>query len=147
MGSIELGRDQSHNPIIITYDDQLSFRDFTGWSMKDHAELSFNGKTIYGSCFSNEKPDSQIFPVTMRNATFAKCNLDNIILPATNTAIQCSQRRFKAQNDLRDWEIDVSNNPVRVINEKYWISRRFSVDPNDIPAQRLNSLDEITRTG
>lgn len=51
--------------------------------------------------------------------------------------IQCSQKRFQVQNDLRDWEIDDGGDPVKVINEKLWVSKGISVDPKHIPKQEL----------
>lgn len=59
------------------------------------------------------------------------------------TILKCSQRRFKIQNDLRDWEVDNKNKPVKVINEKFWVMQEVSVDPKDIPAQKIElSKDE-----
>lgn len=51
--------------------------------------------------------------------------------------LKCSTRRIQAQNDLRDWEIDRLNKPVKVVNEKFWTLRSVSVDPRDIPKTKI----------
>ena len=93
-----------------------SFKDFTGHSMVLKTDL--NGQTIRGSCFSREIPDSEVFPPDMKGVTFINCNLDNVTIPDGNTVTDCSQRRFKVQNDMNDWEIDDNNIPLNVMN---WI--------------------------
>ena len=59
-------------------DDQLSFKDFTGWEFISRPEYDFDNKIIYASCFSQENPDTDIFGKALTNATFLKCNLDNV---------------------------------------------------------------------
>ena len=61
-------------------DDELSFRDFTGWDFRDRPEYDFNNKIIYASCFSQEEPDKPIFGDNLVGTTFIKCNLDNVFL-------------------------------------------------------------------
>lgn len=61
-------------------DDELSFKDFTGWDFRDRPEYDFNNKVIYASCFSNETPNTPIFGDSLSNTTFIKCNLDNVFL-------------------------------------------------------------------
>lgn len=61
-----------------TYDDELSFKDFTGWDFKSRPEYDFDNKVIFGSIFSQEIPDSDIFGKVLTNATFVRCNLDNV---------------------------------------------------------------------
>lgn len=51
--------------------------------------------------------------------------------------ISCSKKRFKVQNDLRDWEIDIKNKPLKLIDEKYWIMKGVPVDPRYIPDQEI----------
>ena len=121
--------------------DEFSFRDLTGRSNI----ILPNDIIIYASCFSQEVPGSKIFPNDMSGVRFIKCNLDNVFIPVGNAAIDCTQRKFKVQNDLRDWELDQSDVPTRVINEDLWIKNGFSVDPIDIPAEELTSIDQIVR--
>ena len=59
--------------------------------------------------------------------------------------INCSQRRFKVQNDLRDWEIDHTDKPIKVINEKYWEMSGYSIDAKDIPLQKIESIDRVPK--
>lgn len=59
-------------------DEQLSFKDFTGWEFISRPEYSFDNKVIYASCFSQETPDSDIFGKALNNTTFIACNLDNV---------------------------------------------------------------------
>jgi len=87
-----------------------SFNDFTGANLSGKTDM-FDIE-IRSSCFSQEKPDSNIFPQNMSGVTFINCNLDNCIIPAGNAVIDCSQRRFKAQDDGFDWLIDKNNNPI-----------------------------------
>lgn len=53
------------------------------------------------------------------------------------TILKCSRRRFKIQNDLRDWELDSKDKPVKVINEKFWNLQDISTDPKDIPTEKI----------
>lgn len=142
MGKSQIGIDQGQ-PVIIEYNDEFSHKDFTGWSWQDR-HLP-NDIVIYNSCFSNETPDAEVFKSDMTGVTFICCNLDNCLIPQGNIVIDGSRRRFKVQNDLRDWEIDSQNKPVEVINKKYWGMLGFSVDKADIPPQKLNSINEIKR--
>lgn len=124
----------------VTYetDDELSGRDFTGWDFNDRPEYDFSNKVIYASVFSNETPRSLIFPSKTSGVTFLHCNLDNVELPDASVAVNCSTKSFEVQNDLRDWEIEpLTDVPIKVLNEKYWVSKGISVDPADIPAQKV----------
>lgn len=90
-----------------------SFKDFTGWNFKGSQEYTFPpGTTIDRSCFSQEHPDSDIFPDGMTGVTFRSCNLDNVLIPPGNTLTDCTTRRFAAQNDGKDWIVDSNNQPV-----------------------------------
>ena len=57
--------------------------------------------------------------------------------------LRCSTRRIQVQNDLRDWEIDRLNKPIKVTNEKYWVLKQISVDPKFIPKEKI-SLEKVT---
>lgn len=90
-----------------------SHKDFTGRNLTAH---KIEPQVIRGSCFSQETPDSVVFPADMTGVTFEYCNLDNCVIPAGNTVIGGSQRRFQVQNDLNDWEIDEQNIPLCLVN-------------------------------
>lgn len=116
------------------YDTRYSYKDYTGHSLK---HLNLTNCTVYASCFSQEKPDTQIFSDDTSNVTFIRCNLTNVTTPPNSTVIDCVQKRILVQNDLRDWEIDENDNPIAVVNAKYWESVGVSVNPSDIPAQKI----------
>lgn len=122
------------------YDEELSFRDFTGWEFLSRPEYDFNNKVVYATCFSQENPDSIVFPENLSGTIFLNCNLDNVSIPVGCEVIMFnggSQKTFQVQNDLRDWELDDKGDPVKVLNEKYWIQKGITVDPEHIPDQKI----------
>ena len=96
----------------ITFDDEYSFKNHAGGNL---AEADLNGKTIYASTFASEQPGTQVFHPEIIGVTFIKCNLDNVVIPDGNTLIECSTKRFKAQDDGYDWIVDENNVPVERI--------------------------------
>ncbi len=56
--------------------------------------------------------------------------------------IEGSVQRHEEQNDGRDWLIDKNGNPIKILNEKYWIQQKFSVDPADIPDEKIDTLSK-----
>lgn len=126
----------------IIYDDEYSLRDLTGRKL---TEYQLDNKVIYATCFSHEQPDSIVFSDNMVDATFVNCNLDNCFIPSGNTVIGGSQRRFKVQNDLRDWEIDEANKPVKLVNEEMWQQAGYSIDPKDIPTKKQTNIEETKK--
>lgn len=119
----------------------LSLKDFTGRRVVT-SDVS-SGDCIYGSCFSQETPDTNVFPIEVDGLTFIKCNLDNVEIPENSTLIDCVSRRFKCQNDLRDWEVDEYGDPVKLLDEDYWIGIGKSVDKDDIPQTPFSDISEI----
>lgn len=93
---------------------EIANKDFTGQTLVERIDL--NDAIFYHCCFSQEKPDTHIFPETMTGACFAYCNLDNVFIPAGNTAAESSQRRFIAQTDGQDWILDDADNPIEMLN-------------------------------
>lgn len=119
--------------------ETYSFKDFTGQSL---AHIPVNELTgdIVGSCFSHETPGTIVFPTNMV-AVFKRCNLDNCIIPVgctieSDKGIASSQRRFKVQNDLEDWEINEADEPTEPLSKKYFESLGLSTDPKDIPIEK-----------
>lgn len=119
----------------ISYECDLKWhnKDLTGRDLTKEVLRNIN---VFGSCFSQEKPDSHIFPDDMSGVTFLFCNLDNVFIPPNNEVIQCSQRKFKVQNDLEDWVIDAQLKPVEPLNKETFIAKGISTDPKDISAQK-----------
>lgn len=110
----------------------MDFEDFTGRSFRNTKVP----RRITGSCFSQETP-VKIFPDDMNGVTFERCNLDNVILPPGNNMIDCSNRMFKAQNDLEDWELE-NEKPKRPMNARKFQKYNLSTEPKDIPKKKLD---------
>ncbi len=124
----------NYNGIDYDVDDELSFKDFTGWDFNDRPEYDFSNKIVYASCFSNETPDNAIFNLKTENTTFIKCNLMNVKVPDKSIVIDCQTQRFKVQNDLEDWIIsEVDNIPIEPLNKLVFEKLNISTDPADIP--------------
>lgn len=103
--------EQVYNDVTYNCNETLSFKDFTNTSLEDF--IIPPGTVIYGSCLSQETPDSHIFPEGMNGVTIVRCNLDNVFIPPGNTVIHpISQRRYQVQEDGTDWIIDENNNPI-----------------------------------
>ncbi len=85
-------------------------KDFTGQSLIERDDM--NGQAIIGSCFSQERPDTIVFPPDLIGVTFIDCNLDNCTIPDGNTVQGGSRRRILVQGDGFDWIVDADNNPV-----------------------------------
>jgi hypothetical protein len=112
------------------------FKDFTG-----ARDINIpDGAVVCRSNFSQEEPNTMVFRANMKNVTFVEGNLDNVFIPPTpfNEVIGSSRRSFKVQNDLRDWEVDSQGRPTKVLGEDYWIEKGISVNPNEIPNEKIN---------
>ena len=121
---------------IYNADEKYSWKDFTGQILTDRKDL--NDKIIFGSCFSQEIPDTKVFPDDMKNVIFVNCNLDNVYIPAGNIVMGSTQRRFKVMNDWEDWIVDKDNKPIEPIDKEKFIELGISVDPKDIPKEKLS---------
>jgi hypothetical protein len=123
------------NGVTYECDAAHSQKDYTGWDWNQRDRL--DGLTIEGSCFSQETPNSHIFPADMTGVTFISCNLDNVFIPDGNTVIQCSQKSFEIQNDLEDWIVDENDEPIEPVNKKQFERLGLSTDPADLPDEPL----------
>ena len=118
------------------FDPRYSRRDFTGRSLVGRKDM--DGIAVYGSCFSHETPESEVFPPEVKGLVLVRCNLDNVALPAGATAIDCTRRRFRVQNDLNDWLIDEHDAPVKPTTWRAFEKRGLPVpSPVGIPAQKV----------
>lgn len=105
-------------------------KDFTNRDLSECAGLS--GKTIIGSCFSQEIPRNP-FPAGMTGTTFVSCNLDNCLVPVGNTIDpSCSHRLFACQIDGYDWIVDDNLHPLTPLNLEYHIENGLNTDPTKI---------------
>lgn len=124
-----------YNDIKYDINPEYSFKDFTGRSGLCFEKIS---GIVYASSFGNETSDNHIFPETISGVTFIKCNLDNVFIPSGNTIIDCSQRRFKVQNDGNDWLIDGMDKPTLPIDHNIFIKFNLPIpDPKDIPPKKV----------
>ena len=121
-----------YNNEIVEMNSEFSQKDFTHQTV----ELP-NNINVYASCFSQEKVDTHVFPDDMTGVTFYNCNLDNCFIPLGNTVIGGKNRRFTVQNDGEDWVIDSQNKPVEPVTKKRFLQLGLSIDPKDIPKQKV----------
>lgn len=125
----------------ITFDDKYSFKDYTQRNLLEAKDLE--GKVIYASSFSQENPDTKVFPDSVKKMTFYNCNLDNVFMVKPGwIVIGGSERKYQVQNDLKDWEVDITGKPIRVLNEEHWIKQGYSVDVKDIPLIKLEKVED-----
>lgn len=119
-----------YNGNDVEINSEFSLKDFTGKSLK-YRQITGN---VYGSCFSREKPDSDVFPSNMQGVTFYDCNLDNCLIPAGNIVVGGSIRRYQSQNDGNDWLVDENNNPTMPTNFDAFSQLGLPIPlPSDIP--------------
>ena len=128
----------------ITYTDKYSKQDFTGKTLLEADDLE--GVVIYGSCFSQETPDTDVFPINIKKITFYNCNLDNVkIVKPGWIVIGGSERRFKVQNDRMDWIVDNGNIALEPIDKEEYIKLGISISPSDLPLEMMKE-DIIKKT-
>ena len=110
-----------------------SHADFTGRNLTKH---KIEQTEIVGSCFSQENPDTEVFPADLA-VTFINCNLDNCVIPKGCTVEGGSNRRCKIMNDRNEWEVDEAGNPIRLFD--YLLLDKMGIErpkPEDIPATK-----------
>lgn len=86
--------------------------DYTGWDLSGCTDMS--GRTIEGMCLSQCTPRA-VLPADLTGTTFVDCNLDNVVVPEGNTLIRTANRRYLAQEDGNDWEVDENDNPIKIL--------------------------------
>jgi len=125
-------------------DERYSFKDFTGRNLKK--EDIPNNVVIYGSCFSQEIVDRNIFRDDMTGVTFIKCNLDNCFIPVGNVVVDCWQRKFSCQNDGNDWILDKDSKPLKPVNHKIFTKLSLPMpDPKDIPVVKCEECIDLLK--
>ncbi len=105
-------------------------------------DRNWNDFVFYALDFSQGSPDTHIFPEDMTGAVFINCNLDNVFLPEGNTVIGGTKKKFRVQNDGRDWYLNEQDQPTRPTNEKYWVKHDTFTDPMYIPETQLEVTPE-----
>lgn len=113
--------------IVYNANEKYSWKDYTGKSLQDATDLE--GITIFGSCFSQELPATEmkgnvkVFPEILKKITFINCNLDNVkINKPTWVTMGCSERNFKVKKDINgkdlgDWLIDENGIRIKEVSE------------------------------
>ncbi len=141
MGKVTLGEPE-FDGVILDYNDEYSNKNFHDIDLSNRTNM--NGIVIYSSLFYSEIPDTNVFPENMNGVKFVNCNLDNIIIPEGNVLQNCSNKRFKVQNDGNDWLIDENNKPIKPLH--FFVFEKLNLpmpDPNDIPDERVSSFIDL----
>ena len=110
--------------------EKYSYKDFTDKTFLDVPVKEFNNTVIVGSCFSQQnEPNKKVFPRSLKDVVFRKCNLDNVYIPSGNKIEDGCYRRLITQNDLETWIVDKSNKPIKPVHNK----DEQNTDPEKIP--------------
>ena len=135
--------------------EKHSQRDYTGRSLRDCDPAEFGGTIIEGSCFSQETPNTQVFPPGTKDVEFHSCNLDGVALPPGSVLVTgrggaCCHRQFRAYDMAHasgakagqpvkneqgnalpadDWELDPEGAPARPLNHAAWTKNGRNIDP------------------
>ena len=128
-----------------TLNEKYSYKDFTNKNLLDVDVKELNNTVIRGSCFYQEKSWDEaklyikVFPDGMTGVTFDRCNLDNVEIPAGNIVLPTNSHKIiKVQNDWSDWELEANGTPKEPLNKKDYLDLGLSVDPKNIPAEKLD---------
>ena len=127
----------------IEVSEEFSNRDFTRYGSVINIP---DGSVVYGSCFSQEVPNTPVFNPAMRNVTFRNCNLSNVRVPQpnNNVLIDCRVDQFQAQNDLNDWIVDDLGKPVEILNKAQFIKLGLPLPlPSNIPLTRVTERVDL----
>jgi len=125
--------------LLASYD----YQDFTDRNFLDLPPEEFSGKIISGSCFyqqytpDGKEPPFEIFPPTVKDVTFVRCNLDNVKLPEGTKIIECTNKIIKVQKDLDDWICNEEGNPIEPLNKELRIKAGISISPDSIPNEKF----------
>lgn len=129
--------------VVYECDDELSFKVFTNFNFSD-SHHDFSGKTICGSSFTQELPDSEIFKKDTEKLRLVYCHVENVVIPEGTELINpdcggvpCWTESFKVQNDLEDWKIDERGGPLEPVRKDEFQKLGISTDPADIPEEKL----------
>ena len=131
----------------VDFNEKYSFKDFAGQDLSDRLDMT---GTIVGSCFFQyDAPDSEVLPSDC-NATFIRCNLDNVAMPKGASVVGGTNKRIKIINDVA-WIVDKDLNPTESMDYdnpmKDWIEtekriveidgKEWVVDKNDTKLKEI----------
>jgi len=125
----------------VEYDDELSLKSFTNQNFIE-SDINFSGKVIYASSFTQETPNSEIFPKDTTNVVFVYCHMENVVLPENSMIVNpdcdgspCWTQPFKAQSDGEDWILDDKGKAKEPINKEQFLMEGKSIAPENIVAK------------
>jgi len=124
--------------------EKYSYKDFLQKTFTETDPAEWNDTEVIGSCFAQEKPNTEVFPNGIRNVRFIKCNLDNCIVPVECTIEGGTHKLIQVQNDLEDWLLDELLNPVEPMNKTQFVKLGLSTSPLAISAAKLS--ESVTET-
>ena len=117
--------------------EKYSHKDFSHKTFVDTKPEEWNDTEVVNSCFYNETPNTKVFPDGIKDVQFIDCNLDNVVVPETCTIEGGCHRLIQVQNDLEDWILDKDLKPVEPLRKAQIQRLGLSVDPRDIPLDRV----------
>lgn len=120
-------------------DRDWSFKNFSNMPVPDLPD----NIVVYSTLFYHET-DAEPFRRDLSGVTFVKCNLDNLVIPEGNTVIQCSQNRFKVQNDRNDWLLDERGDVAIPMNYRTFEKLDLPMPkPEDIPLEMAEEAIDL----
>jgi len=111
---------------------------FKNQSFVDVSPDEFSNKIIVGSNFSQNEPDTKVFPNGVVNCTLKNCVALNTVIPAGFILENTRNERIKTQNDGEYWIVDKDLKPVSPLSPKQYDKFFLSKDPKDLPDKPLN---------
>ena len=117
--------------------EKYSYKDFTNKILAHTDPAEWNDTEVIGSCFYQFEPNTGVFPSEIKNVTFIRCNLDNVVVPKECTIEGGCHRLIAAQNDGEDWILDANLNPVEPLDKTKFVKLQLSIDPAAIPAMKV----------
>lgn len=121
--------------------NDYSHKDFTGVSLRTRSVSGFDGSEIVGTCFSQQKPNTKVFPDGITGVIFRGCNLDNVFIPRGNTIENSPNRNIVMQMDNMNWIVDKTGKPIEPAAKKLMLKKGMSINPKDLPViQRIDSI-------
>src|SRR3990167_11048938 len=112
----------------IVYSDKYSLKDFTGRNLLNATDLE--GAVVYGSCFSQETPETKVFSENIKKITLINCNTDNVYIKSGWITKGCSNRLFLVQNDLSDLLLDKDTfQPIEPLDKEERLKLGISILP------------------
>ena len=111
---------------------------FKNQSFVDVPPSEFSNKIIVGSNFSQNEPDTRVFPDGVVNCTLKNCVALNAVIPAGFILENTKNERIKTQNDGEYWIVDKDLKPISPLSPKRYDKLFLSKDPKGLPDEPLS---------